>query len=87
MQKDYYFGLSSRIARWKLNTPFEKWLSLKADASSFWKKIYLYYYCIFDHKYYVGGVKMAQKAISNHIVTRAITGKTALVKDMIYCLH
>ena len=38
MQKDFYFGLSSRIARWKLNTAFEKWLSLKADASSFWKK-------------------------------------------------
>ena len=87
MQKDIYFGMSSRIARWKLNTPFERWLSLKADASSFWKKIYLYYYCIFDHKYYVGGGKMAQKAISNHIVARAITDKAALVKDMIYCLH
>ena len=61
MQKDIYFGMSSRIARWKLNTPFEKWLSQKADTSSFWKRIYLYYYCIFDHKYYVGGRKWLKK--------------------------
>ena len=43
-RKDRYFGMSPRIARWKLDTPFENWLGYKADKSEFWKKLYVIYY-------------------------------------------
>lgn len=39
MQKERYFGMSSRIARWKIDNPFENWLSYKADSSLFWKRL------------------------------------------------
>lgn len=42
--KDKYFGMSPRIAQWKIDTPFENWLSYKADKSEFWKSVYVKYY-------------------------------------------
>lgn len=39
MQKERYFGMSSRIARWKIDNPFENWLTYKADSSLFWKRL------------------------------------------------
>ena len=35
-------------AIWKLDTPFENWLSYRADKSEFLKKLYVLYYKIFD---------------------------------------
>lgn len=51
MYSDKYFGLSPRIARWKIDTPFENWLSKEADKSEFWKRMYVAYYKIFDNEY------------------------------------
>lgn len=48
--KDKYFGMSPRIAQWKIDTPFENWLSYKADKSEFWKSVYVKYYRFFDKK-------------------------------------
>lgn len=56
MKKDKYFGISPRIARWKIDNWFENWLSYKADNSKFWKNIYVFFYYIFDNKYYKGGM-------------------------------
>ena len=50
--RDRYLIIHKGIARWKLNNPFENWLSYKADKSEFWKCIYVLYYQIFDYKYY-----------------------------------
>lgn len=88
MYKEKYFGLSPRIARWKLDTAIENWLALKADNSVFFKFLYLTYYAIFDRKYYLKGREMAYAAIKNHIIVNE-WGLTAdeIVDDMIYCLH
>ena len=51
MQREKYFGLSPRIARWKLDKPLENWLSYRADHSSFFKRLYLFYYSLFDRSY------------------------------------
>ena len=67
MIRDKYFGLSPRIARWKLTRKIEGWLGVKADKSEFWKKLYVLYYQLFDNKYYKVGVQMTKDAPSQHI--------------------
>lgn len=87
MQKEKYFGLSPRIARWKLDTPIENWLSYKADHSEFFKRLYLLYYYMFDRKYYLVGRQMAKKAFTNHASSEGFSDLNAVVNDMVYCLH
>lgn len=87
MQKEKYFGMSPRIARWKIDTPFENWLSLRADRSELFKRLYILYYQLFDRKYYQRGAKMAGNAIINHATGRDIANLDNVVRDMIYCLH
>ena len=88
MYKKKYFGLSPRIARWKLDTAIENWLALKAENSVFFKFLYLTYYAIFDRKYYLKGREMAYTAIKNHIIVNEWNLTTdEIVDDMIYCLH
>lgn len=41
MKKDKYFGVSSRIARWKIDNWFENWLSYKSDNSELYKHLYI----------------------------------------------
>ena len=85
--KDRYFGISPRIARWKIDTPLENWLSHKADNSEFWKKIYVGYYSIFDREYYEGGVRLAKEAIELHKEELKRYTVDDVVRDMVYCLH
>lgn len=87
MVKDKYFGLSPRIARWKIDTPFENWLSRKADKSLFWKKLYVIFYRIFDNKYYNGGIKLAKEAIELRKEELGMYSEKYIICDMIYCLH
>lgn len=87
MKKEKYFGMSPRIARWKLDTPIENWLSYRADHSERWKYIYLFYYNLFDHKYYTKGKGMAKKVIQSHVCSDDIKDTYAVVLDMLYCLH
>ena len=87
MKKDKYFGLSPRIARWKLDTPLENWLSGMADSSEFWKRLYILYYQLFDNKYYKVGVRMVKDAIALHKQDFATCNEKFLIRDMLYCLH
>lgn len=87
MKQEKYFALSPRIAKWKLNSSFENWLSYKADSSEFWKRCYILYYNIFDHKYFTTGKKMAVQAITGHESGQEIKDINQVVRDMIYCLH
>lgn len=87
MDKDKYFGLSPRIARWKLDTPLENWLGEKADKSEFWKKLYNFYYRLLDTKYYNVGVGMVDKFIEMHKNDFSNYSRDYVVRDMIYCLH
>lgn len=86
IKRDKYFGMSPRIARWKLDNPFENWLSYKADNSEFWKAIYVFYYKLFDAEYYYGGLRF----INNHLATIELpcgVDRKSVTRDMIYCLH
>lgn len=87
MHSDKYFGLSPRIARWKIDTPFENWLSKKADKYRFWKRMYVAYYRIFDNDYYQGGIRLAKEAISLHKDELSQYDEKYVLHDMIYCLH
>ena len=86
-RKDRYFGMSPRIARWKLDTPFENWLGYKADKSEFWKKLYVIYYKIFDRKYYKGGLPFIKEEIELRRGEWGEFNESYIVRDMIYCLH
>lgn len=87
MYRDKYFGLSPRIARWKIDTPFENWLGRRADSSDFWKRIYIAYYKIFDNAYYKGGIGMAKKEIGLRKSQFSPYDEAYVIRDMIYCLH
>jgi len=87
MKKDKYFGLSSRIACWKRDTPLENWLSFQADKSEFWKRIYVLYYRVFDNKYYRCGVKFIEKTIGPYESKFTMLDRRIIIRDMIYCLH
>ena len=87
MIKDRYFGVSQRIARWKLTSPLEHCLGEKADKSELWKRLYILYYQLFDNKYYKVGVQMAKDAISLHSDDFIGCKEKVLVRDMLYCLH
>lgn len=88
MTKDKYFGQSPRIARWKINNRFENWLSNKADNSAFFKRLYVLFYKVFDHKYYVGGMPYISEWLSRYQTKwGGQFNREDLVQDMIYCLH
>lgn len=88
MKKDKYFGLSTRIARWKIDNRFENWLSCKADVSEFWKSLYVYFYYLFDHKYYKGGFPLIDTWLCKYKPAwEGRYSKNSLIRDMIYCLH
>lgn len=88
MQKERYFGMSSRIARWKIDNPFENWLSYKADSSLFWKRLYVLFYRIFDYKYYKGGLPYIKDWLERYSSKwEGKFKKGYLVQDMIYSLH
>lgn len=88
MHKEKYFGISRRIARWKLDTLLENWLASKADNSAFFRFLYLKYYAIFDSRYYLKGRQMAYDAIKDHAVAKGWgMDDNDIIDDMIYCLH
>lgn len=87
MKREKYFALSPRIARWKIDNKLENYIACKADNSESWKKIYLAYYNIFDHKYHSIGQKMAVEALKTYRVEKFVKDTQATVRDMIYCLH
>ncbi len=76
------------IARWKIDTPFENWLSRRADNSNLFKTLYCTYYSVFDKKYYKNGIAMAEKVYNTYNGQELFgNNKKAVIKDMIYCLH
>lgn len=87
MKKDKYFGMSPRIARWKIDNAIENWLSYRADSSAFWKKMYVSYYRLFDNAYYLGGLKYLQGIVNQTLKLDKGMDPDAVMTDMIYCLH
>lgn len=87
MRQDKYFGISSRIARWKIDTPIERWIGKKADNSNIWKRIYVYYYSIFDKKYYDKGIPLIYSLIETHKQEFLNYSISYVIRDMVYSLH
>ena len=87
MKRDKYFAISPRIAKWKIDTPFENWLSYKADHSEHWKKLYVLYYKILDSKYYKGGIPFIKEMINSRKSEWKNYKGSYIIRDMIYCLH
>ncbi len=84
---DKYFGISPRIARWKIDTSFENWLSYRADSSEFWKWCYVKYYQLFDVAYYEGGLKIINRYLDQFEKCYKGLSRKFVMRDMIYCLH
>lgn len=87
-----YFVVANTITSWKKDNLIERRLSYFADDSLFWKRIYVMYYSIFDHKYYVNGCKMALKEIDRQwknvdFWVKENLSKKSILRDMIYSLH
>ncbi len=85
--RDKYFGMSPRIARWKIDTSFENRLSYRADSSEFWKRVYVGYYRIFDRQYYKGGLKVIDRYLDDFSDELGGRSREFVARDMIYCLH
>lgn len=88
--QDKYYRVANSITNWKLNNWFENWLSYQADSSEFWKRVYVLYYRIFDHKYYVRGLGLIENEIQKQVPNIIRCGGVDvnyLRRDMIYSLH
>ena len=91
--KEKYYVVAKTITKWKLNNLFENWLGYKADTSEFWKKIYVFYYRLFDYKYYSKGIRFINEEIAKQRpnLKKRVDGKILtdayLRRDLIYSLH
>ena len=86
--KEKYYRVAKTISRWKIDTPFENWLGGLADKSEFWKRVYVLYYRLFDHEYYIKGMPFLLKEIERQKPNCTVLGGVNYLKrDMIYSLH
>lgn len=85
--KEKYYRVAKTISRWKIDTPFENWLGSMADKSEFWKRVYVFYYWLFDHEYYVKGMPYLLKETERQNPQLYLSGLKSLTRDMIYSLH
>ncbi|MBD5505607.1 MAG: hypothetical protein HDR09_18175 [Lachnospiraceae bacterium] len=87
MEKDKYFGISSRIARWKDSSEFEGRLTEAAENSWEARRLYAEYYRQLDHEYYDKGKEFAYSLyVANNDQTKPEDFDETYV-DMVYCLH
>ncbi len=82
-----YFGISKRITPWKIDTPFEKYLSDKAGESPLAKEIYASFYEYSNPEYFKYGKQLAFDMIDARPNDFKGVDKEAIYIDMVYCLH
>lgn len=56
------------IAPWKIDNAMERWLSRAADKSELGKILYVKFYEIFDHDYFVKGQKFIDRNIRQFVI-------------------
>lgn len=86
-KRDRYLIIHNGIARWKIDTPFENWLSYRADNSEFWKRIYVLLYKLFDRKYYNRGLKFIDEKLELYKNEWRGLNRKTIIRDMVYSLH
>lgn len=84
---DRYFGISSKIARWKRHTYLEKALCFLADKCELGKRLYVFYYKVFDREYYIRGEKFINAQLETYKDQWTGLKYSQVSRDMIYCLH
>lgn len=78
----------AHIARWRIDSPLERWLGNRADASEFWKGLYVRYYAIKEPDYYRGGLRMIDACLAKFGLSDVSERKRAFyIRDMVYSLH
>lgn len=84
---DRYFGMSNRIAKWKVPSEFETELSYAAEKNPVAKSLYVKYYREIDTDYYEKGKLFARQLFNNHPLDFRDQDFDAIYEDMVYCLH
>ena len=60
-----YWKYTDGTARWKYDSPFENWLSRRADESEWMKALYVGFYRLIDGAFYRGGLPFIDREIAN----------------------
>lgn len=84
-----YWKYTDGTARWKYDSPFENWLSRRADESEWMKALYVGFYRLIDGSFYRGGLPFIDREIANF---QQLGGtlpwpRKRIVRDMVYSLH
>lgn len=87
MDRDRYFGLSPRIAKWKDLSQFEGELSDYAETDLKARLLYAEYYRHLDPGYYDKGKEFARQMYESHGDDFRGTDFDEVYVDMVYCLH
>lgn len=87
MEKDRYFGISKRIAKWKECNDFEEKLGEFAEISLEGRRLYAEYYRQLDKDYYENGKSFAHKLINSNKDFSNDDSIEDIYVDMVYCLH
>ena len=84
---DRYFGISSRITKWKESSLFEQEMSDSAQSNFESRRLYCEYYKNIDPVYYERGKEFAQKLIKENCLDFEGSTFEDIYNDMVYCLH
>lgn len=84
-----YWRYTDGTARWKYDSPFENWLSHRADHSECMKFLYVGFYRLFDKTFYEKGLPLAERAIDTFLQSggKLPFSRKKAVRDMVYSLH
>lgn len=81
------FKNNDGIAGWKIDHPIERWLARAADKTKTGKKLYVWFYKVFDREYYQKGLKFIDQNIQTFLGDVTPKEKKQLIVDMVYSLH
>lgn len=87
MGREKYFGISNRIACWKIDIPFENYLADLAGVDDKAKQIYIAFYEYNEPAYYDKGRYIAENLIQAHAQDFDGMDHEIIYQDMVYCLH
>jgi len=75
------------IAGWRIDHPIEKMLAKAADRGETGKSLYVWFYRLFDRKYYKKGLTLIDRTLKDFGYDFQGKTKKKYVSDMVYSLH
>ncbi len=84
-----YWRYTDNAARWKYDSPFENWLSHRADHNEWVKCLYVGFYRLFDRGFYQKGLPLVEREIDTFLQSggKLPFSRKKTVRDMVYSLH